>query len=211
MTLGVTPTRAETGYGYLELAELLDETLGLRRVARFKEKPQRADAERFVAAGNYLWNAGIFVFNGATLLGHLSRLEPELGAGLEAIAAAPERTAELYAALPSISIDYAVMERLDTLATLPLDCGWSDLGSWAALGEILATDESGNARQGDVLALDAADNLLWAEAGNISVLGVSGLVVVRTGDSVLVVPRERAQEVKQLVDALDSADRGDLL
>jgi len=211
MTLGVTPTRAETGYGYLELAELLDEAIGLRRVTRFKEKPERADAERFVAAGNYLWNAGIFVFNGATLLGHLSRLEPELGAGLEAIAAAPERTAELYAALPSISIDYAVMERLEALATLPLDCGWSDLGSWAALGEILASDETGNASHGDIVALDAADNLLWADAGHISVLGVSGLVVVRTGDSVLVMPRERAQDVKQLVDALQAADRGDLL
>ena len=113
--------------------------------------------------------------------------------------------------MPSISIDYAVMERLDDLATLPLDCGWSDLGSWAALAEVLDRDESGNASNGDVLCLDSGDNLLWAEEGQIAVLGVSGLIVVRTGDSVLVVPKERAQDVKRLVDALAVADRDELL
>ncbi len=151
------------------------------------------------------------MFRGASLLRHLARLEPAIGEGLEAIASEPERTAELYASLPPISIDYAVMERLDDLATLPLDCGWSDLGSWAALAEILAPDEAGNASHGDAQAIDAADNLLWADEGHISVLGVSGLVVVRTGDSVMVAPKGRAQDVKRLVEALARADRQELL
>ncbi|MCZ6508551.1 MAG: sugar phosphate nucleotidyltransferase [Acidobacteria bacterium] len=211
MTLGVTPSRVETGYGYLELGSVLDPEAGLRRVRRFTEKPDRAAAERFVESGDYLWNAGIFVFRGSTLLAHLARLEPVIGAGLEAIAAAPERTAELYGELPSISIDYAVMERLEDLATLPLDCGWSDLGSWASLGEILVRDEASNTSHGDVLSLDAADNLLWAAEGQIAVLGVSGLIVVRTADTVVVLPKERAQEVQRLVEALSAAQRDELL
>lgn len=211
MTLGVTPTRIETGYGYLEVGDQVDAVRGVRRVVRFTEKPDRATAERFVAAGNFLWNAGIFVFRGATLLEHLARHEPAIGDGLEAIAAAPERTAELYAELPAISIDYAVMERLEELATLPLDCGWSDLGSWASLSELLAPEAGANTEHGDVLALDARDNLLWAESGHIAVLGVSGLAVVRTGDTVMVLPKERAQDVKRLVDALAAAGRDELL
>jgi mannose-1-phosphate guanylyltransferase/mannose-6-phosphate isomerase len=211
MTLGVRPSRVETGYGYLELGEALEGDGALRRVRRFTEKPDRAAAERFVASGDYLWNAGIFVFRGATLLDLLRRLEPAVGEGLEAIAAAPERTAELYAGLPPISIDYAVMERLDDLATLPLDCGWSDLGSWAALAEVLAADGDGNTGHGDVLAVDSRDNLLWAERGQIAVVGISDLVVVRTADCVLVVPKERAQEVKRLVDELAAAGRDELL
>jgi mannose-1-phosphate guanylyltransferase len=211
MTLGVKPSRPETGYGYLELGEALEPGSALRRVRRFTEKPDSETAERFVASGDYLWNAGIFLFRGTTLLGHLTRLEPAVGEGLEAIAGEPERTDALYAGLPSISIDYAVMERLDDLATLPLDCGWSDLGSWAALAEVLHSDVGGNALHGDVLALDSSDSLLWADRGQIAAVGVSGLVVVRTADCVLVVPKERAQEVKRLVDALAGAGRDELL
>jgi len=211
MTLGVTPTRVETGYGYLELGPELDSASPVRRVARFTEKPDRATAEQFVSSGDYLWNAGIFVFRGSTLLQHLSRLEPEIGAGLEAIAAAPERVAELYAELPAISIDYAVMERLDDLATLPVDCGWSDIGSWDSLSELLTPEHGGNTSHGDVLAVDAKNNFLWADAGHIAVLGVSDLIVVRTGDTVMVLPKDRAQDVKQLVDALAAAGHDELL
>jgi mannose-1-phosphate guanylyltransferase/mannose-6-phosphate isomerase len=210
MTLGVTPRWPETGYGYLELEEGMEED-GVRRVRRFVEKPDLAAAERYVASGNHLWNAGIFVFRGTTLLDVLARLQPELHQGLEAIAAAPDRVAELYPRLPADSIDYAVMEKLDSIATLPLDCGWSDLGSWAALDEVLARDEQGNTGRGDVLAMESGGNLLFCDAGTIAVLGVSGLVVVRTGDSVLVIPKERSQEVKKLVQELASRGREDLL
>ena len=210
MTLGVVPRWAETGYGYLEL-EPEAEPDGVRRVRRFVEKPSAEDAARFVAAGNYLWNAGIFVFRGSTLLSILERLQPELARGLEEIAAAPERLGELYGRLPSDSIDYAVMEKLDGIATLPLDCGWSDLGSWEALDEVLPKDEQGNTGRGDRLAVDARGNLLFADAGTIAVLGVEDLVVVRTGDAVLVCPKSRSQEVKKLVAELAARGRGDLL
>lgn len=210
MTLGVTPRWAETGYGYLELEPGAEED-GVRRVRRFVEKPDAATAEQYVSSGNYLWNAGIFLFRGTTLLDILARLQPELARGLEEIAAAPEKVAELYPRLPADSIDYAVMEKLDDISTLPLDCGWSDLGSWEALDEILPRDDQGNSGRGDVLAVDAANNLLFSDAGTIAVLGVEGLVVVRTGDSVLVIPKERSQEVKKLVQELAARRREDLL
>ncbi|MDP9121967.1 MAG: sugar phosphate nucleotidyltransferase [Acidobacteriota bacterium] len=211
MTLGVTPRWAETGYGYLEMADG-EEGRGVRRVRRFVEKPGPLDAARFLASGHHLWNAGIFVFRGTTLLALLERLEPELARGLEAIAAAPERVAEIYPLLPADSIDYAVMEKLESLATLPLDCGWSDLGSWAALADVLAAEATGgNTGHGDTFALESDGNLLFSDAGTIAVLGVRDLVVVRTGDAVLVIPKERSQEVRKLVAELEAQGRGDLL
>jgi mannose-1-phosphate guanylyltransferase len=210
MTLGVKPRWAEAGYGYLELEPGVGGE-GVRRVRRFVEKPTPENAARFVASGDYLWNAGIFVFRGATFLEILARLQPELAAGLEEIAAAPGRLRELYARLPSDSIDYAVMEKLDAISTLPLDCGWSDLGSWEALDEVLPHDEQGNAGRGDTLAVEARDNLLVSDVGTIAVLGIEGLVVVRTGDTVLVMRKDRSQEVRRIVSALAARGREDLL
>jgi mannose-1-phosphate guanylyltransferase len=210
VTLGVRPHRVESGYGFLELGETLDPGLGVRRVVRFTEKPDPETARRFTASGNYLWNAGIFLFRGATLLARLASAAPEIAAGLERIAARPEATADLYRRLPAISVDHAVMEQQEDLVTVPLDCGWSDLGSWPALAELMAAGGD-NASRGDVVTLDSDDNLLFADQGAIAVLGVSGLVVVRTGDVVLVVPKERAQEVKALVDELARRGRTDLL
>jgi len=217
MTLGVVPRWAETGYGYLELGEAAGAVPGVRRVRRFVEKPDALRAADFLAAGGYLWNAGIFVFRGATLLAHLARLAPELARGLEAMAAAasPEAADEIYARLPALSIDCAVMEKLDGIATVPLDCGWSDLGSCEALYEVLGAAAEGNAAHGgETLALDARGNLLVSDPGApgvIAVLGVSDLVVVRTADAVLVCPRERSQEVRRLVDELKARGRRDLL
>ncbi len=211
IALGVPPTRPETGYGYLELGEALDEASGLRRVARFTEKPHEDDARAFVASGRYLWNAGIFIFRGSTLLAHLARFEPEIGRGLRRIAEDPAALADAYSRLPAISIDYAVMERLEEIAALPLDCGWSDLGSWEALAEVLPADEAGNAARGDTLTLDAAGNLLYADGGTIAALGVRDLVVVRTDRAVLVAPKERSQEVRRIVAELEARRRDDLL
>ena len=210
MTLGVTPRWAETGYGYLELAPGAGFE-GPRRVRRFVEKPTPENAARFVASGDYLWNAGIFVFRGTTFLDVLARLQPELARGLEEIAASPGRLRELYARLPADSVDYAVMEKLDAISTLPLDCGWSDLGSWEALDEVLPLDVQKNKGRGDTLAVDATGNLLFADSGTIAVLGVEGLVVVRTGDAVLVMPKARSQEVRKIVTELAARQRGDLL
>jgi mannose-1-phosphate guanylyltransferase/mannose-6-phosphate isomerase len=214
MALGVTPRWPETGYGYLELESGIGDD-GLRRVRRFVEKPTLDNAERFVRSGDYLWNAGIFVFRGVTFLDVLARLQPELARGLEEIAAAPERVDELYPRLPADSVDYAVMEKLDGISTLPLDCGWSDLGSWSALEEVLPRDAEGNSGRGDTLAIDAQGNLLFSDAGEagslIAVLGVRDLVVVRTGDAVLVMPKERAQDVRKIVAELAARGRGELL
>ncbi len=211
MALGVLPRWAETGYGYLELGEQLDSQTGLRNVASFTEKPDAATAQEYYQGQTHLWNAGIFLFRGSTLLRHLARFESEIGRGLELIAQQPERTAEIYPTLPSISIDYAVMERLESIATLPLDCGWSDLGSWEALAEILIANNDGNRTQGDTLAIEATDNLLYSDEGTVAVLGVEGLVVVRTGDAVLVMPKNRSQEVRRIVTELRDRQRTDLL
>jgi len=211
LALGVEPRWAETGYGYLELGETLDAESGLRRVRRFTEKPDAETAQAFVASGNYRWNGGIFVFLCSVLLAQLERSEPALAAGLEEIDRRPEAIDELYAKLPRVSIDYGVMEKLDNLVTLPLDCEWSDLGGWEALAELLPADARGNAVKGSVLAIDAADNLLYADHGTVAALGVRDLVVVKTGDTVLVVPKARAQDVRQLIAELRDSGRDDLL
>lgn len=211
MTLGVVPSHPETGFGYLELEEILEPTTGLRRVRRFTEKPDRETAERFFEGGDHLWNAGIFVFRGETLLRLLERHQPELAEGLAEIGAEPGLARELYPRLPAVSIDHGVMEKLDNLGTLPLDCGWSDLGSWAALWEILDRDAEGNAGRGENVMVDGNGNLLYADSGMIAALGVSDLVVVKTGDAVLVVPRGRSQEVREIVAELERRGRSDLL
>ena len=215
MTLGVTPRWAETGYGYLELGGELGGAIegsdGAREVARFAEKPDLETARAYFEGGNHLWNAGIFLFKGGTLLSHLKRFEPEIGRGLEKIAAEPGALATHYGELPSISIDYAVMERLDGIGTVPLDGGWSDLGSWEALAEVMPKNEEQNTLHGDVIAVDSRDNLLYADEGTIAVVGVEGLVVVRTGDAVLVIPRERSQDVREIVAHLKAEKRDDRL
>ncbi len=211
LTLGVEPRWAETGYGYLELGRELTAVPGLRELASFKEKPSAATAAGYLRQGGYLWNAGVFVFRGETLLRHLARFEPEIGAGLEAIAGEPERVGEIYPTLPRVSIDYGVMERLEGIATLPLGGGWSDLGSWEALAEVLQPDAGGNKGGADLLTIDARDNLVWAETGTVALIGVEGLAVVRTEDALLVVPKARSQEVKGIVEALEGQRRKELL
>ncbi|MDH3744240.1 MAG: sugar phosphate nucleotidyltransferase [Acidobacteriota bacterium] len=211
MTLGVRPTRAETGYGYLEVGETLGSNANVRRVSRFREKPDIATAKRYYESGDFLWNAGIFVFRDKRLLELLREFEPEIGGGLDAIAGRPEEIDGLYAELPAVSIDYAVMERCSDLATVALDCGWSDLGSWEALAEVLPVDDDGNATRGDVVSIEGDGNVLFADQGTIAVAGVSDLVVVRTRDAVLVVPKQQSQKVKQIVELLEKKSRRDLL
>ncbi|MFQ5526644.1 MAG: mannose-1-phosphate guanylyltransferase [Thermoanaerobaculia bacterium] len=211
MTLGVLPRWAEPGFGYLELGELLDAGTGLRKVAAFKEKPDPETAARYFEDGGHLWNAGIFVFRAGRLLELIGVHEPGITEGLEKIRSQPDRFESHYARLPKTSIDFSVMERCDDLVSLPLDCEWSDLGSWESLAEILDRDGADNAIRGRVVTHDSARNLLVAEEGTIAVVGVSDLIVVRTADSVLVVPRDDAQAVKQLVERLGGEGFSDLL
>lgn len=211
MTLGVRPSRPESGYGYLELGADLGASTGLRMVRRFTEKPDSQTAQQFFDSGRYLWNAGIFVFPGDLLLQRVAEFQPEIARGLASARRQPDELDSIYSELPSISIDHAVMEKLEDLGTLPLDCGWSDLGSWEALWELLQHDEDGNALRGSHLTIDSKDNLVYADTGTVAVVGVEGLVVVKTKDAVLVIPKERSQEVRQVISALQETGRTELL
>jgi mannose-1-phosphate guanylyltransferase len=203
VTVGITPTRPDTGFGYLEPGAAA--AGGARQVARFVEKPDRASAEAYVARG-YLWNAGMFFFRAARMLAELDRHLPDVGAGLRRIAAAPEETGAIYPGLTSISIDHGVMEKTRGILTLAGDFGWSDVGSWDALAEVRAADAAGNVAEGQAVLVDAKENIIHSDAGVVAVVGVSGLVVVRSGNAVLVVPRERAQDVREVVKKLEQGD-----
>ena len=211
MALGVKPRWAETGYGYMELGELVDPEVEVYEVRRFLEKPDQETAEGFFSSGRFVWNSGIFVFRIGNLLGHLRRLEGELMTGLDALHRDPEALDRIYGTLPKVAIDTAVMEKLDSLSTLVLDCGWNDIGSWQALGEILQSQGDGNSVFGSAVSIDASNNLLYSDSGTIAVLGVDDLVVVRSGDAVLVIPKRRSQEVRRIVEELRRRDRTDLV
>jgi mannose-1-phosphate guanylyltransferase len=194
VTLGVPPTRPETGFGYLERHG--------DRVVRFTEKPDRETAARFVAAG-HLWNAGVFVARASVLRSVIAVHLPALHRVLEHIAAGEDAFAEA----PGVSLDHGVMEPLAAAGTPPVvglraDVGWSDLGSWSALAEVGAPDASGNVVSGTPVLIDSARNIVHTDGGTVALVGVSDLVVVRVGDSVLVCPRERSQEVRRVVEAL---------
>ncbi len=211
MALGVRPRWAEIGYGYIETAETVDRDKGLLRVSSFREKPDSSTAKEFLGSGRHFWNSGIFVFRGRTLLEHFRRLMPELAAGVEKAVAGTEDLEAVYSSLPAESVDTGVMERLDDLYTIALDCGWSDLGSWESLAEVLGAADSGNSTHGRVVAIDSRDNLLYGQGGAIAVLGVEGLAVVHAGDAVLVVPKSRSQEVRLIVEELRRREDEDLL
>ena len=213
VTIGLAPTRAETGFGYLELGGARPD-LGpeLRDVVRFVEKPDAATAAAYVEGGRHRWNGGMFFVRAARLLAELERSMPATAAGLRTIAAALRQggeaaaaraTAVIYPDLPAISIDHGVMERAQGVVALGGELGWSDVGSWAAVAALTPTDERGNAVIGDAVIVDGGGNLVMTEPGTVAALvGVSGLVVVRAGDALLVLPIERAQDVRAAVDAL---------
>jgi len=211
VTFGITPEGPETGYGYIQPGEEI--APGVRRVESFKEKPDHATAERYLAQG-FLWNSGIFLFPASAWLGEIERFEPEIHSAVKR--AHEKRTPDLdfirldgedFAASPSKSIDYAVMERTDRAAVVELDCGWSDVGSWAALWELGEKDANGNVFSGSVLAVDTHDCLARAEGRMLALVGVSDLVVVETADAVLVAHKDKAQEVKAIVRQLKGLNR----
>lgn len=207
--VGIKPTGPETGFGYIQAGPTV-ESGGPRPVLRFVEKPDLATAERYVASGDYAWNAGMFFFRAGRMRAEIADKLPALAAILDAIAADPSRTAALYPGAPKISIDYGVMERLPAAGDLVVvegDFGWNDVGSFAALPEVLPKDPGGNVVVGDGLAIDASDNVLVGEGRLVAAVGVSGLCVVVTEDAVLVLPRDRAQDVRRVVEALESQKR----
>ncbi len=214
-TIGIRPSRPETGYGYLKVGPRLAvkgrtrKGLEPRKVERFVEKPDAPTAERYLADGGYLWNSGIFAFRADVILDEIRGAMPELVPALDRIGAAlGTRRAgavlkKVFPTCPSISIDYGVMEKSDRIAVVPADFGWSDVGSFAALPDVRELDPDGNVKEGDALVFDGRNNVVLALPGRpLAVIGMDDVIVVDAGDAVLVCRRDRAQDVRKAVDAL---------
>jgi mannose-1-phosphate guanylyltransferase len=212
VTFGIAPASPETGYGYIEAGE--EVAKGVHRVARFTEKPNRKTAEQFVASGRHFWNSGIFVWKASVVLEEMRQHGPEIVRGCEKITALPdfgEAIREHYSALPSISIDYALLEKSDRVYVVPARFPWSDIGSWDALASLLPQDAQGNATQGDSLFLETKGSFVRSSGRLVAVLGVEDLIVVDTPDALLVCPKDRAQDVKKIVEELERRGRKEIL
>ncbi len=219
VTLGVRPTRPDTGYGYIAVGEAVEAPhRGLHRVRRFVEKPDGARARRFLRRGGYLWNAGIFVWRAESFLEEARRLEPALDRALRPVLARPrgrgsrEALERAYRRAPSLPVDVAVLERSRRVWTLPVSFHWSDVGTWASLAEELGV-ASGRSRvvSGDALFEDSDGNLVWADGRTVVLLGVKGLAVIDAGDALLVADLVRSPEVRRVVAKLEAAGRPELL
>lgn len=215
VTFGIAPACPETGYGYIRLGPPLAEAPEFRQAAAFVEKPDRARAEAYLASGGYVWNSGMFAFRADTLLEELAAHAPAVRTGLEALRPALAATGavprDLYEALPSISIDYAVMERSARVVVLPVEPGWSDLGSFSALFDVLEADEEGNVVQmpsgSEWVSVGSRQNLVSSGQKVVALVGIEDTLVVDTPDALLVCSRERAQDVKEVVTRLRAAGR----
>lgn len=214
VTIGIRPTRAETGYGYIEVGSELDP--GVFRARRFVEKPNRQRAEQFVASGGFLWNSGMFFFRASRILEAIDIHLPGLGKQLQQYDRAAkngqetELVSETYASLPAVSIDHGIMEKVDSVSVVPGAFDWSDLGSWTSAWELSPRDELGNVLPDGGLSIDSTGNFASVPEGKlVALIGVRDLVVVDSGDALLVVPRQRAQDVRHIVAALrDRKDDG---
>ncbi|NBF09262.1 mannose-1-phosphate guanylyltransferase/mannose-6-phosphate isomerase [Pseudomonas sp. Fl4BN1] len=214
VTFGIVPTQAETGYGYIEKGDALDAS-GFG-VARFVEKPDIDAAQAYVASGNYLWNSGMFMFRARRYLDELEKFRPDILVACRSALAAGEQDMhftrvgrEAFAHCPSESIDYAVMEKTADAVVVPLDAGWSDIGSWSALWEVGNKDAQGNVCHGDVLVEQTSNTLVHSQSRLVSALGVNDLIIVETKDAVLVAHKDHVQNVKRIVDTLKSEGRGE--
>jgi mannose-1-phosphate guanylyltransferase len=210
LTFAVKPTRPETGYGYIEIGPRLPAAAGVFAVASFQEKPPLKTARRFLREGRYFWNSGMFVFRARVLLqavsehlpglsSALDRLGPHLGTPREA-----DAMKAFYGEAEPISIDYGVFEKAKNVAAIKADLGWDDLGTLASLERVFPPDADGNTSRGRTLSLETKDAILIAEGGLVAAFGVRDLIVVHTPDVTLVLPRERASELKRLVETLSA-------
>ena len=222
ITFGLAPTRPETGFGYLEKGPQACTALGREvfELAAFREKPDSATAQEYLASGKHFWNSGIFVWEAEAILARIEEQMPALGQGLAELAPhllSPDQEAalgRLYPTLPADSIDYGVMEKAAGKQMIEAGFDWSDLGSWEAVHQFRPKDSQGNslsgAGPGKVLAIDARDNLVEAGEKQVVLLGVEGLAVVECEDALLVMDRSRSQEVRRIIEALASQGREDL-
>jgi mannose-1-phosphate guanylyltransferase len=219
VTIGIQPTHPETGYGYIRASEdrLQVDGRAVFRVAQFVEKPSRHTAEQFLAEGTYVWNSGMFVWRADSIWQEISRHLPQLTHDLEPVA---ERMSadtmenvlnDVYPRLPSVSIDVGVMERAQDVWVVPADIGWSDVGSWRALGELLDADAHGNVVIGEQRGIDTAGCFIHSPSKLVATIGLNDLVVIETNDVLLICPKERDQDVRKLVELLEREGRHDLL
>ena len=220
-TIGLTPSRPDTGYGYIERSDEAAAGEGERvsyRTIRFVEKPDLIRAAEYVASGRFLWNASMFVWNVRTLLDEIAQLMPELHAGLMRIGQVwdePDRdrvVAGIWSTLSDVTIDHGIMERSSNVAVVPAEMGWADVGDWHGLGELIERDSVGNSVLGDVVHIESHDCVVWSETSRvIALIGQENTVVVDTPDALLIINRDRAQDVKRLVDELKKLQRSDLI
>ena len=211
VTIGIRPTRAETGFGYIEVGAELDP--GVFRARRFVEKPNRQRAQKFVTSGRFLWNSGMFFFQASRILDAIDQHLPGLGTELREYDEAAKEGREsdavkaTYADLPAVSIDHGIMEKVEPVSVVPGSFAWSDLGSWTSSWELADRDEHQNVLPEGSIAVDATGNYAHLPDGKIvTIVGVKDLVVVDTADALLIVPRDRAQEVRDVVAILRERD-----
>ena len=209
VTFGVVPDAPETGFGYIQAAP----GDGVRKVLRFVEKPDAATAQRYLDDGGYYWNSGMFLLRASRYLDELQRFRPDIVAAVRAAFDTAARDGDFirldkaaFAACPSDSIDYAVMEKTDAACVLPVDIGWNDVGSWSALWEVSEQDADGNAHHGDVVSIDSRNSYAYARR-LVALVGVDDLVVVETDDAVLVARKDKVQQVKDVVARLKAGQR----
>lgn len=224
VTLGIEPTFPHTGYGYIKRSAAIDglptSDLPIYKVEKFLEKPDRTTAESFLAEGGYYWNGGIFVCRVDVMLGEFARQLPDLAAGLaridtalgEGSEAADAALAEIWPTLPNISIDHGIMEHAENVATVPLVAGWNDVGSWDALQAVLQQDDTQNyVAKGKLLTLESQGNIVYTDKQVVALIHVEGLVVVDTGDTLLIGDKEHMQKVKEVVERLRDLGLSELL
>lgn len=204
VTLGITPDRPETGYGYIREGDLcMKEGVGeVRNVEAFVEKPDLDTARNYLQSGKYLWNSGMFIWKTRAFLGELAVHQPDLYRGLQEIADDNEKAADVFRNLKPISVDHAVMEKTARAAVIPAAIGWSDVGSWRAVGEVSTGDAAGNIISGNVLDMGSANSVICGDKRLVATIGLQDMIVVDTPDATLVCSREKAQDVKLVVDEL---------
>jgi mannose-1-phosphate guanylyltransferase len=219
VTIGIAPRSPETGYGYIQYGKEAGVYKGLSayRVQQFLEKPSLEKAREFLAQGNFLWNSGMFIWRAATILAELKTFLPEMYGTLAAVvphlgtAKAQQAIDTAYHAIDGISIDYGVMEKSAKAVILKGDFGWSDVGSWSAIYDISEKDAQGNVAQGDVISVDARGSFIYSKKKLTAVVGLEDIVIVETDDALLVCAKDRAQDVKKVVDELERQGKKEYL
>lgn len=215
VTLGITPTFPSTGYGYIKF-DNSEDTLD-KRVVEFKEKPDEKTAGEYVSSGEYSWNSGMFVWKASVILDEMKNLLPDVYAQLDKIGNAlgtdneKEVIDKVYPEIPSISIDYGIMEKSDKVRVISADMGWNDVGSWDNLGVLYDEDSQGNITAGDFLGIDTKNCITYSGKRLIATIGVEDLIIVETEDALMVIDKSRAQDVKKIVDTLKEQGRDELL